>query len=505
MKKIVTILIALLLVVGMPSMAFATEPETTTTEPAVEPATPTTETAVTTPTAEPTVAEPTVMTPTAEPTVAEPTVTTPTAEPVAEPTPTTEPTTTKMVTPVAVDDEFASTERGIVTGNALANDSWDPTADPAELVSATLIYTWDERDDSEPPVTFTYDPAGDVSADFGPYDGTDTGLVRVAWVDYELRDSAGQTANASITFVETAPTSDPDPDPDPPVFDAPVANGDLFGDPANHTVSGDVILNDTFDHALTVSVASASIVSSFINGVESTDFPTAWSLTFDPEGTVSVYFGQELPGSDVPAAQVRYRLEDSEGNWSEAIAWFNYGVQSILNGCTATTDISWGAVLEQIDPGNATSWTGDEVTSESLTFELLANGSLRITEVMDADRCANTVAIFTGTIFLSNLIASMPPVVEEPAPPVVTPPVVEEPAPPVVTPPVVDVPAPPEVTPPVVDVPAPPKVVNDPPAVIPNAGASADAGSPSSALLAIMALILLTSGALVMATPGKKK
>ena len=642
-KRITTVLFALLLVLGTPAMAFAVAPvvdpttETTATvEPTVEPAAEPTAEPIVEPTAEP-VTEP-VAEPTAEPTT-EPVVE-PTAEPVAEPVAekTTEPTSTEtepsfdsvtqstaafVEAPVANRDDVFTYTRGVLSVNALENDTWDSTLN-AEILSAEIAFTYDERDNSEPAVALTFDPAtGYVEVDFGEYVGEDTGLSRQAAVLYVLSDSSGQTSNGEISFVEAG--ADPNIGPVPPelpeTFDdtvistergilqaAPLANdfwasnlnvelanvtlistyderdnssptvtltydldawlvtvdfgeyiGEdtgqireayvsyelrdelgqsdigtihfiedsdsdpspapepepstdvLFGDPVNHTISGNVMLNNTWSTALSPTVVEATIVEATINtetGLENIVIPASWSVAIDPEGTISVSFGQELPDFNVPIAKVRYTLENSEGDWTQRYAYFNYGVTSILSGCTATAETSWGALLEQVDPGNATSWNdfftvGDVVTSGPLTDELLKNGSLQTIYVYEdthRNDCANIIAAYLGTNFFSDLIARTPP-----ADP--TPPVVDEPAPPVVEePPVVNDPTPPKTddpTPPKTDDPTPPKTDTPTFPKIPNAGASAD--TSSSASLAILAIILLASGGLVMAAPGKEK
>ena len=324
----------------------------------------------------------------------------------------------------------------------------------------------------------------------------------MAAVNYVLGDSAGQTANGEISFVEAGADSTP------VVFDEPFAYHDSFGAPVNHTITGDVLLNDVLDSRLTASVASASIISaySFITG-SAVAVPASWSLTFDPAtGYVSVYFGDDITNSQGLVAEVEYVLEDSEGQRSTGNANFTYGITEIVSGCTSTVDISWATLLEQVDPGGLTNWSdlftvGEVVVTEgSNTLELLQNGSLRVNGVFEdtqQNECADIGASYLGFGFLNSLISQepAPPVVDEPAPPVVEePPVVEDPTPPH-EPPVVSTPTHSD---PFAD-PTPPADLPQ----IPNAGASAGSSSPAS--LAILAIILLASGGLVMAAPGKAK
>ena len=384
----------------------------------------------------------------------------------------------EQVFPDAVDDEFTSTERGIVTGNALTNDTWSPVL-TASITSAEVLSTYNESDGSTFPVTLTFDAVtGVVTADFGPYVGTDTGLSRTAVVDYTLSDSAGYANGAEITFIEYGT---PDQTPEPVVFDTPYAIQDDFADPVAHTVSGNLIANDVFDSRLTATVTDARIVLARVNFVDGPDVPAAWSFAFDPDGFASVYFGEDRTDLNGAEAIVEYTLTDSEGQQSTVRSYFIYGVTTTIEKCTSTTDIPWSTLLEFVDPGDATSWSDFFVVGEvqkydgsDLTFELLPNGSLKVTDTFEdteQNDCAFGLFVTYGAEFFSNLIAGVP------------------------TPPA-------DTTPPVVDEPAP-KVVNDPLPKIPNAGASADTSSPASSL-AILAIILLASGGLVMASPGKK-
>ena len=160
-----------------------------------------------------------------------------------------------------------------------------------------------------------------------------------------------------------------------------------------------------------------------------------------------------------------------------------------MSGCTSTVDISWGTLIEFVDPGDFTSWSDIFTTGEvvfdttTTTLELLENGSLRIVDMYedtDENGCEGLRAGYSNLDFLEHYFE--PPVVDDP-----TPPKTDDP------------------TPPVVDEPAPPKVVSDPLPTIPNAGMSADTSSPAS-LLIVLSIILMASGGLVMAaSPGKEK
>lgn len=120
--------------------------------------------------------------------------------------------------PLAADDVFHGSEDTPVTGNVIANDS-DPNGDPLSVKAQTFLSANGAIVSLFANGTFAYTPRANTS-------GADS-------FTYELRDDKGAIATGTVTLHIGA------------VNDAPRAVADAFSARHGHTITGNVLANDS--------------------------------------------------------------------------------------------------------------------------------------------------------------------------------------------------------------------------------------------------------------------
>jgi hypothetical protein len=274
--------------------------------------------------------------------------------------------------PTARDDRFTGHGRGVVTGNVLANDSWDPSTTVAvtdvHVVSSGYEAAVGAACPATPTPTVSFTTDGQVDVDFDAYPcPAYPGRPRVATLSYTITDGNGQTATAAISVTEYAATS--------PVV---VADDTVSG---SHTVSSPTLLtvlrNDQYgDHrqyALEITAPPAHGTA--------TPRLRDWSIAgvdYLPDGTAA-YTSSTTAGSNViwysdpvdDTWSYRFCLVADPASCSpEATVTMRYRATKITSVPSASLHRAFwdrSAVEVSFDPGQAlVKASGGTITAETL-------------------------------------------------------------------------------------------------------------------------------------------